>query len=73
MFCVEFLSIKLQVDQSIGGWEGANLGKISSILTHLLFADDLIFIGRVIVANASYLDYLLSFFYQRFGKKNQPS
>ncbi|GLT73841.1 hypothetical protein SLA2020_456730 [Shorea laevis] len=69
MLCVEFLSIKLQVDQSARRWKGAKLGKSSPILTHLFFADGLIFIGKATTANASYLDHFLSFFYQRFGQK----
>ncbi|GLT37826.1 hypothetical protein SLA2020_121150 [Shorea laevis] len=69
MLCVEFLSIKLQNDIDSGGWLGSKIGKRGPTISHLFFADDLIFIGKASSANASYLINLLNFFCQRSGQK----
>ncbi|GLT32300.1 hypothetical protein SLA2020_069760 [Shorea laevis] len=69
MLCVKFLSMKLQGDSNMREWKGTKLGKRGPIISHLFFADDLIFVGKASLSNATYLENLLAFFCQRSSQK----
>ncbi|GLT60395.1 hypothetical protein SLA2020_331620 [Shorea laevis] len=66
---IEYLSLKIQGDINANGWKGSKLGKSGPIINHLFFADDLIFIGKATMTNASYLEDLLGFFCLRSGQR----
>ncbi|GKV27995.1 hypothetical protein SLEP1_g37098 [Rubroshorea leprosula] len=69
MLCIEFLSIKISEEARNDGWNGSKIGKMGPTVSHLFFADDLIFIGKASMDNAVYLDNLLKFFCDRSSQK----
>ncbi|GLT74509.1 hypothetical protein SLA2020_463010, partial [Shorea laevis] len=69
ILCIEYLSLKIQGDINANGWKGSKLGKSGPVINHLFFADDLIFIGKATMTNASYLEDLLGFFCLRSGQR----
>ncbi|GKV33503.1 hypothetical protein SLEP1_g42009 [Rubroshorea leprosula] len=73
ILCLEFLSLHIQQDVQNGHWKVAKLGRSGPIISHLFFADDLIFIGKASTANASHLKNLLSFFCSCFGQNINQS
>ncbi|GKU94254.1 hypothetical protein SLEP1_g7776 [Rubroshorea leprosula] len=69
ILCIEYLSLKLQGGINSGLWKGSKLGRRGPILSHLFFADDLVFIGKASKANAIFLKEVLLFFCIRSGEK----
>ncbi|GKV40167.1 hypothetical protein SLEP1_g47835 [Rubroshorea leprosula] len=67
MSCISSANMACIVNGDVqnGHWKGAKLGRSGPIISHLFFADDLIFIGKASIANASHLKNLLSFFCSR--------
>ncbi|GLT75551.1 hypothetical protein SLA2020_472680 [Shorea laevis] len=64
---MEYLSIKLTNDMAVGKWKGSKAGKCGPTLSHIFFADDLIFVSKATLTNAQYLKDTLDFFCSRFG------
>ncbi|GLT27442.1 hypothetical protein SLA2020_024390 [Shorea laevis] len=70
ILCLEFLSIKISADMAFGLWKGSKAGKSGPILSHLFFADDLIFVGKASRENCQYLKGVLDFFCKCSGQKS---
>ncbi|GLT63634.1 hypothetical protein SLA2020_361840 [Shorea laevis] len=68
ILCMEYLSIKLSNDMAEGKWKGSKASKRGPTLSHIFFADDLIFVGKATLTNAQYLKDTLDFFYTRSGQ-----
>ncbi|GLT58567.1 hypothetical protein SLA2020_314490 [Shorea laevis] len=68
ILCMEYLSIKLTNDMAAGKWKGSKAGKRGPTLSHIFFADDLIFVGKATLTNAQYLKDTLDFFCARSGQ-----
>ncbi|GLT95486.1 hypothetical protein SLE2022_131660 [Rubroshorea leprosula] len=73
IICMEFLSLKISTDMERGLWKGSKAGRRGPLLSHIFFADDLIFIGKATVENCYYLKNLLDFFCSRSGQCVNPS
>ncbi|GLT26033.1 hypothetical protein SLA2020_011240 [Shorea laevis] len=69
ILCMEYLSIKLMNGIGARKWKGSKAGKRGPTLSHLFFADDLIFIGKATLANSQYLSEILDFFCAHSGQK----
>ncbi|GLT97187.1 hypothetical protein SLE2022_147640 [Rubroshorea leprosula] len=69
ILCMEFLSIKISGDMARGLWKGSKAGKRGPTLSHLFFADDLIFVGKASLSNCLYIKNLLNLFCARSGQK----
>ncbi|GLT28068.1 hypothetical protein SLA2020_030250 [Shorea laevis] len=52
-----------------GLWKGNKVGRRGPTLSHLFFADDLVFIGKATLDNCAFLNYVLDFFCYRSGQK----
>ncbi|GKV26879.1 hypothetical protein SLEP1_g36097 [Rubroshorea leprosula] len=68
ILCMEYLSIKLSNDMAEGKWKGSKAGKRGPTLSHMFFADDLVFVGKATLTNAQYLKDTLDFFCSRSGQ-----
>ncbi|GKV21520.1 hypothetical protein SLEP1_g31494 [Rubroshorea leprosula] len=68
ILCMEYLSIKLSNGMAKGKWKGSKAGKRGPTLSHIFFADDLIFLGKATLTNAQYLKDTLEFFCSRSGQ-----
>ncbi|GLT63048.1 hypothetical protein SLA2020_356420 [Shorea laevis] len=70
---MEFLSLKISADMEAGHWKGSKAGRRGPLLSHLFFADDIIFIGKATPQNCFYLKNLLEFFCSRSGQWVNPT
>ncbi|GKV14797.1 hypothetical protein SLEP1_g25615 [Rubroshorea leprosula] len=73
IICMEFLSLKISADMEAGHWKGSKAGRRGPLLSHLFFADDIIFIGKATPQNCVYLKNLLDFFCSRSGQRVNPA
>ncbi|GLU03918.1 hypothetical protein SLE2022_210890 [Rubroshorea leprosula] len=69
ILCMEYLSIKLFTGMASGMWKDTKAGKSNPTLSHLFFADDLIFVGKAYRENCQYLNKVLDFFCERSVQK----
>ncbi|GKV28437.1 hypothetical protein SLEP1_g37496 [Rubroshorea leprosula] len=69
ILCMEYLSIRISVDMEAGLWKGTKCGRRGPSLSHIFFADDIIFIGKATAANCLHLKDVLQSFCQRSGQK----
>ncbi|GLU09572.1 hypothetical protein SLE2022_333300 [Rubroshorea leprosula] len=69
IMCMEYLLIKLMNGIGARKWKGSKAGKRGPTLSHLFFADDLIFVGKATLANSQYLSEILDFFCARSDQK----
>lgn len=69
ILCVEFLSLKVFEAQEKGEWKGIRVGRSGPTLSHLFFADDIVFVGQASISNAHTLNCILDFFSERAGEK----
>ncbi|GKV49249.1 hypothetical protein SLEP1_g56010 [Rubroshorea leprosula] len=61
--------ISIQEFRPIGLLKGSKAGRRGPLLSHLFFADDIIFVGKATQENCNYLSSLLQFFCSRSGQK----
>ncbi|GLT45320.1 hypothetical protein SLA2020_191580 [Shorea laevis] len=73
ILCMEYLSVKISTDMAAGRWKGSKAGKRGPTLSHLFFADDLIFVGKASQSNCHYLKDTLDFFCSRSGQQVNTS
>ncbi|GKV15349.1 hypothetical protein SLEP1_g26146 [Rubroshorea leprosula] len=70
--CMEFLALTITKASSLGYWKGCKAGRGGPLLSHLFFADDLLFIGKATKNNCLFLKSVLEFFSSRSGLKINP-
>ncbi|GKV43678.1 hypothetical protein SLEP1_g50939 [Rubroshorea leprosula] len=73
ILCMEYLSIKISTTMAAGRWKGSKAGKKGPTLSHLFFADDLIFVGKASQSNCHYLKDTLDFFCSRSSQQVNTS
>ncbi|GKU88076.1 hypothetical protein SLEP1_g2381 [Rubroshorea leprosula] len=72
ILCMEFLALTITKASSLGYWKGCKAGRGGPLLSHLFFADDLLFIGKATKNNCLFLKSILEFFSNRSGLKINP-
>ncbi|GKV42563.1 hypothetical protein SLEP1_g49947 [Rubroshorea leprosula] len=70
---MEFLALTITKASSLGYWKGSKAGRRGPSLSHLFFADDLLFIGKATKDNCIFLKSVLDFFCDRSGQRINPS
>lgn len=73
ILCVEFLSIKICDANCDIFWKPCKIGGSGLKISHLFFADDLLFIGEATISNAMTLRSIMDFFSERSGQKINES
>ncbi|GLT73561.1 hypothetical protein SLA2020_454110 [Shorea laevis] len=69
ILCMEYLSLRISADMDAGIWKGTKVGRSGPHLSHIFFADDIIFIGKATTTNCLHLQKVLQFFCERSGQK----
>ncbi|GLT58322.1 hypothetical protein SLA2020_312230 [Shorea laevis] len=69
ILCMEFLSLRFTDGINSGLWKGCKAGRSGPILSHLFFADDLIFVGEASQQNCKFFSSVMQGFCERSGLK----
>lgn len=69
LLCSEILSRLLLKEEAAGHLRGIKIGQAASVISHLLFADDLLLFGRANISNASAMDRCLETYMSWSGQK----
>ncbi|GLT46247.1 hypothetical protein SLA2020_200180 [Shorea laevis] len=72
ILCMEFLALTITKASALGYWKGSKVGRGGPLLSHLFFADDLLFIGKATKENCLFLKAVLDFFSGRAGLNINP-
>ncbi|GKV08919.1 hypothetical protein SLEP1_g20489 [Rubroshorea leprosula] len=67
ILCMEFLSLRFTDGINSGLWKGCKAGRSGPTLSHLFFADDLIFIGEASQQNCMFFSSVMQEFCARSG------
>ncbi|GLT57157.1 hypothetical protein SLA2020_301450 [Shorea laevis] len=67
ILCMEYLSLRFTEGTNSGLWKGCKAGRRGPILSHLFFADDLIFVGEASQQNCMFFSSIMQDFCMRSG------